>query len=357
MNRKITAILFALTAAVFYAVNVPVSKILMQNIAPAFMAAFLYLGAGIGISITALLRPRNTITKSKHLTKNDLPYVIGMIVLDIAAPILLMFGIIYGTSSNASLLGNFEITATTLIAMLVFREAVSKRLWAALTLITISGMMLTFDGTESITFSYGSLLVLGAASCWGLENNCTRMIASKDTYEIVALKGIFSGIGSFVIALLAGEKLPELNYLLYAMLLGFVSYGLSIFFYVKAQNIIGAAKTSAYYAAAPFIGALLSFILLDENISGEYIAVLGVMMAGSGLAVMDTLIQSHTHEHIHVILHSHGEVRHKHIITHSHMHNHYSGTEKHRHFHRFTWQSSPEIPAHSEYSHLTFPPF
>lgn len=339
MNTKITAILFALTAEVFYAVreNVPVSKMLMQNIPPAFMAAFLYLGAGIGISITALFRPRASLTKSEPLTKNDLPYVVGMIVLDIAAPILLMLGITYGTSSNASLLGNFEIAATTLIAMLVFHEAVSKRLWAALILITISGMILTFEGTESITFSYGSLLVLGAASCWGLENNCTRMIAAKNTYEIVALKGIFSGAGSFVIALLAGEKLPALNYWLYAMLLGFVSYGLSIFFYVKAQNIIGAAKTSAYYAAAPFIGALLSFMLLDESISGAYIAALGVMLTGSGLAVMDTLIHSHTHEHTHVISRTHGGVRHKHIITHTHMHSHYSDTERHRHFHRFTW--------------------
>ena len=340
MNTKITAILFALAAAVFYAVNVPVSKILMQNIPPTFMAAFLYLGAGIGITITALFRPRNTLTKSEPLTKNDLPYVIGMIVLDIAAPILLMLGITYGTSSNASLLGNFEIAATTLIAMLVFHETVSKRLWAALTLITISGMILTFEGSESIKFSYGSLLVLGAAICWGLENNCTRMISAKNTYKIVALKGIFSGAGAFVIAVLSGENLPAVKYWVYAMILGFVSYGVSIFFYVKAQNIIGAAKTSAYYAAAPFIGALLSFMLLDESISGAYIAALGVMLAGSGLAVMDTLLRSHTHEHTHVL---HGR-----IITHTHMHNHYSGTERHRHFHRFTWPSSPENPPQSE---------
>ena len=140
-----------------------------------------------------------------------------------------------------------------------------------------------------------------------------------------------------MIAVLAGEKLPMLRYWLCAMILGFVSYGLSIFFYVKAQNVIGAAKTSAYYAAAPFIGALLSFMLLDESISGAYIAALGVMLAGSGLAVMDTLIQSHTHEHTHVFSRTHGGIQHKHIITHTHMHSHYSGTERHRHFHRFTW--------------------
>ena len=85
----------------------------MKHVAPAFMAALLYLGAGIGISLTALFSPQ----KSEPLAKRDMPYVVGMIVLDIAAPILLMLGITYGTSSNASLLGNFEIVATTVIAL------------------------------------------------------------------------------------------------------------------------------------------------------------------------------------------------------------------------------------------------
>ena len=340
MNTKITAILFALIAAVFYAVNVPLSKILMTHITPTFMAALLYLGAGIGISLTAMFRPQ----KSEPLTKRDMPYVVGMIVLDIAAPILLMLGITYGTSSNASLLGNFEIVATTVIALLVFHESVSKRLWLALLLITLSGVILTFEGTDSLKFSAGSVFVLGAASCWGLENNCTRMIASKNTYEIVALKGIFSGAGSCVIALIVGEGVPEIRYCLCAMVLGFFAYGLSIFFYVKAQNVIGAAKTSAYYAAAPFIGALLSFVLLGEEISGSYVAALLVMLAGTVLAVMDTLAQRHTHEHRHVIFHG----GHVHIITHTHSHNHYADTANHQHFHSFTDSSSPETQPHSE---------
>ena len=115
------------------------------------MAALLYLGAGIGVGLMSIGR-----NKGEKLNRNDLPYVIGMIVLDIAAPIFLMFGISLGQSSNASLLGNFEIVATTVIALIVFKEAVSKRLWGAFVLITLSSILLSFEGTDSFRFSYGS---------------------------------------------------------------------------------------------------------------------------------------------------------------------------------------------------------
>ena len=182
---KTKSICYALLAAVFYAINVPLSKLLLRHVGPTTMAALLYLGAGLGIGLLSLGRQQ----RGEKLTKKDLPYVIGMIVLDIAAPILLMLGIRYGTSSNASLLGNFEIVATTIIALFLFKEAVTKRLWGAIGLITASSILLSFEGAESFRFSLGSLFVLLATICWGFENNCTRNISSKSTYEIVMLGG------------------------------------------------------------------------------------------------------------------------------------------------------------------------
>ena len=163
---------------------------------------------------------------------------------------------------NASLLGNFEIVATTVIALSIFREIVSRRLWRAIILITLSSILLSFEGEGSFSFSCGSLFVIAATVCWGLENNCTGSISSKNTYQIVVLKGIFSGLGALIIALIRLESLPGLRYAAIALILGFASYGLSIFLYVRAQNVIGAARTSAYYAVAPFIGAFLSFVFL-----------------------------------------------------------------------------------------------
>lgn len=332
MNPKVKAVIFALSAAIFYAVNVPLSKILLRNIEPSFMAGLLYLGAGIGMMILSLLK-LHIDGDSEPFTKYDFPFIAGMIVLDIAAPIFLMTGITYGTSSNASLLGNFEIVATALIASVIFREPVSSRLRIAITLITLSGMILTFGGAESLKFSYGSIFVLMAASFWGLENNCTRKLSSKSASMIVILKGFFSGLGAIMIALMTAENIPPLYDSLCALMLGFVAYGLSIFFYVRAQETLGAAKTSAYYAAAPFIGALMSFVILREKLSGTYILALAVMLAGSLLVVIDTMMQRHSHTHRHAYIHSHNGIIHAHIFTHTHEHNHLLNTHNHFHGH------------------------
>ena len=331
-EKRMIAIGYAILAAVFYAVNVPVSKVLLREVGPTTMAALLYLGAGVGIGMLSLFS-RNSWEKSEPLSKKDLPYVIGMIVLDIAAPIFLMLGISYGSSANASLLGNFEIVATTLIALFIFREAVSKRLWAAIALITLSSILLSFEGTDSFRFSYGSLFVLLATVCWGFENNCTRNIASKSTYEIVVLKGIFSGLGSLLIAFTMRESMPGTGYAVVALLLGFVSYGLSIFLYVRAQRVLGAAKTSAYYAVAPFVGAFLSFVFLKEQLSWKYLTALAVMIARSALVVVDTLIRQHAHQHVHTFTHTHDGSTHTHTVVHTHEHNHYVTDSKHGHHH------------------------
>ncbi len=329
---KVKAIIFALLAAVFYAINVPISKILLNNIGPTTMAAFLYLGAGIGVGILSMFNKKDRMN-SERLSKKDLPFVIGMIVLDIAAPIFLMLGISYGSSANASLLGNFEIVATTLIALFIFKETVSGRLWAAIALITLSSILLSFEGTDSFNFSYGSLFVLAATVCWGFENNCTRNISSKSTYEIVVMKGLFSGSGALLIAFFRQEAIPGILYIIAALILGFVAYGLSIFLYVRAQNVLGAAKTSAYYAAAPFVGAFLSFVVLKEQLSWMYFIALIVMIAGSALVVADTLVRHHAHEHQHAFTHTHDGTTHTHTVTHSHDHNHYLTDDRHGHHH------------------------
>lgn len=290
MRNEKVAVCYALAAAVFYALNVPCSKLLLERIAPTYMAALLYLGAGAGVGIMYLFHHKHE-ASAERLEKRDMPYTVGMVLLDIIAPILLMLGVKLGTSANASLLGNFEIVATTLIALFIFKEKVSRKLWAAIGLITLSSIILSFGGEGSFTFSVGSLLVLGATACWGLENNCTRSISDKSTYQIVTIKGFGSAAGTLIVAVIIGEKLPDIKYILPAVVLGFVAYGLSIFTYIRAQKTLGAAKTSAYYAVAPFIGAFLSFILLHESLTIVYLIALAVMIAGTAFVVSDTMKQ------------------------------------------------------------------
>lgn len=285
MNK---AIFYAILAASLYALNAPVSKLLLKDVPPTMMAGMLYLGAGIGMTLMGLVRSKTGNGKQEmQLTKKDLPYTLGMVILDIAAPIFLMIGLSRTTAANVSLLNNFEIVATSIIALLIFKEHIGKRLWIAISLITLSSILLSVEDASSFSFSIGSLYVLAACVCWGLENNCTRCLSKSDPLEIVVIKGFGSGIGSVIIGLAVGEALPLWGDIPKILLLGFVAYGLSIYFYVYAQRDLGAAKTSAYYAVSPFIGVLLSFIIFREIPGVLFFIALAIMIAGTWMVNSD----------------------------------------------------------------------
>ncbi len=294
MDKNIKkGIIFAVLAAVLYAINAPFSKVLLDFMPPTLMAGFLYIGAGIGMLLIAIIRKIRGIShKEQGLTKDELPYTIAMILLDIVAPICLMYGLKKTTAANASLLNNFEIVATAIITLIVFNEKISPRLWLGIIFVAISCGILSFEDISSLHFSYGSLFVLLAAVCWGFENNCTRKISSKDPLEIVLLKGIFSGLGSIIIGVAIGERVTEIWSIVAVLAVGFVAYGLSIYFYVYAQRLLGAARTSAYYAIAPFIAVALSLIIFREIPKSTYFVALGFMIVGAWLSSQDKPIFS-----------------------------------------------------------------
>lgn len=286
MNTRKTAVCFAILAAALYAINIPFSKLLLSQVPPTMMAAFLYLGAGAGLFLWGLIHKSNQ--PHQPIVSRELPYLLGMILLDIAAPILLMLGLRHSNAANASLLNNFEIVATSLIAFFLFREQISRLLAAAILLVTIASIVLSWEGAGSLSFNTGSLLVLAAAACWGLENNCTRMLSHRSSVETTTIKGLFSGLGSLLVAFLWGESLPAAGLMMLVMLLGFVSYGLSINFYIKAQKDLGAARTSAYYSIAPFLGVLFGILLLGERPAIAFYPALLVMIAATVLMVRDS---------------------------------------------------------------------
>lgn len=336
----------AILAAALYGISSPVSKLLLIKIPPTLMAALLYLGAGFGmlfINIIRVLRHKNQ-TEAK-LTKIELPYIVGMIILDIAAPIFLMLALTMTTAANTSLLNNFEIVATALIALFIFKEAVGRRMWIAIVLITTASIILSIEDASSFSFSIGSLFVLLACVCWGFENNCTRKLSLKDPLQIVVIKGFGSGVGSLIIAIAIGQYRTEIIYLASALLLGFVAYGLSIYFYISAQRTLGAARTSAYYAVAPFIGVLLSIIIFGQKMTSSFVIASAFMIAGASFAA----VEYHNHVHFHLaIAHDH---RHNHVDGHhNHQHNDSSEIE---HSHMHTHESIEHVHKHTPDTHHT----
>lgn len=342
MNQK-RAIWLAILAAALYGISSPFAKLLLQHIPPALMAALLYLGAGLGMLLFNFAGRWFALRKASEaqLTANEIPYILGMVLLDIAAPVFLMLALTRTTAANVSLLNNFEMVATAVIALAVFREAIGRTMWIAITLITTASIILSFEDLSSLSFSIGSLFAILACICWGFENNFTRKLSLKDPLQIVVIKGLGSGGGALLIALATRQLSTDTLAIGLALMLGFFAYGLSIYFYVSAQRILGAARTSAYYAVAPFIGVLLSIILFGQHLSVAFVAALVIMVAGTYFAAAEY----HKHDHRHEPLahdhrhdhhdghhtHSHAEEPFNHATEHSHFHTHEAQTHNHRH--------------------------
>ncbi len=325
----------AIAAAALFGLCAPLSKLLITDMPPMYMAALLYLGAGIGMLALIVLGKKRR-TAEARLKQKDSLYVVLMIMLDIAAPIFLMYGISLTNPATAALLGNFEIVATAMVAMIVFKEAIGKRLWIALELIAAASAILSLEDFHTITFSLGAVFVLLSCLCWGLENNCTRMLSLRDPMQIVVVKGFGSGAGALGIAMLAGQITLLPLHICGALLLGFFAYGLSIYYYVTAQRVLGAARTGAYYAFAPFIGVLLSVVLFENIVTASFIAAAGIMLVGTWFVISE----NHSHLHLHErLVHEH---RHNHTDSH-HTHTHEQpviGEHNHIHIHE------PVVHAH-----------
>ncbi len=343
MKTKTAAIVTAIGAAACYGVSSPVSKLLLLKISPTLLAALLYLGAGIGMFFVGIIRnARNTEHFEAKITKSELPYVIAMVVLDIAAPIFLMIGISMSSPASVSLLNNFEIVVTSMIALLIFKESIGKRAWLSIGLITVACIILSFEGAGGLSFSVGSIFVIAACLCWGFENNCTRMLSLKDPLQIVVIKGLGSGAGSLSIAFYLKEFSGDFLYIAFALMLGFFAYGLSVFLYILAQRELGAARTSAYYAVAPFIGVIISFLVFRTSVSLSFGVAFVIMIIGTYFGA----VEHHNHEHVHEEIehehrHSHDDLHHLHTHEHenevdlkkehSHMHKHTNVAHSHHH--------------------------
>lgn len=286
MSVRLKAVIYAILAAIFYGFSIPFSKPLLSELSPLLLASLLYLGAGIGIFLVN--QARHPIT-TLAVSSNDRKAMVGMVLLDVVAPILLLWGLKSSPAASASLLNNFEIVATTLIAMTLFRERVTSNVLWAIAIITLSSLILSVEDWSTLHFSLGSLLILGATITWGLENNLTRQLAHRDPLHIVIIKGLGSGMSALVLAAVWDWGTPALIPVILALLLGFVAYGLSIAFYIRAQRDLGASKTSAYYAVAPFVGMALGWILYNDPLKLSFWIALGLMILGTGLLIRHEL--------------------------------------------------------------------
>lgn len=331
-------ILQALLAAVFFGASAPLAKLLLGDIAPVFLAAFLYLGSGTGISLVKLSQWIRSKDFEAGIRQTDVKWLAGAIISGgILAPIVLMISLQNTPASTASLLLNFEGVGTTLIALLFFKESISRRAWTAILVITLAGIFLSTDFDSGFGLSPGALGIILACVLWGLDNNFTRNISGKDPLAIVAWKGLVAGTFSFLLAWSLGNPLPSLDAIFRTLMLGFVSYGLSTMLFIRSMRGLGAARTSTLYGTAPLAGVLLSILIFGEMPSFLFVAA-AVLMIGGALLLIN---EEHSHSHVHTALfhdhsHRHDDPAHVHghdVVNGAHSHEHEHSAEEHEHDH------------------------
>jgi drug/metabolite transporter (DMT)-like permease len=320
-----TGILYALLSAALFGVSAPLAKLLLGEISPWLLAGLLYLGSGLGLALVRRVRRSN----EAGLSRRDLPWF-GAAVLSggVIGPVLLVFGLAESSASEAALLLNLESVLTLAIAWIIFKENVDRRLLIGAVAIVAGALVLSWPEDASVGIGWGPVLIAGACLAWAIDNNFTRKVSAADPMQIAMLKGLVAGVVNVAIALALGAPLPSLDALAGAGALGFFSYGVSLTLFVLALRHLGTARTGAYYALAPFIGAGVAILLLGEPIGIAFVA--GGLLMAIGLWLH--LTEQHQHEH------AHEPMEHEHVHVHDahHQHDHAPGTppEPHVHVHR-----------------------
>lgn len=350
---RLVPTLQALAAAALFGVSAPLAKLLLGQVDPIFLASFLYLGSGLGVLVFRIFNGRRASgdRQEARLTRPDYGWLFGAVIAGgVLAPILLLISLQATPAATASLLLNAEGVATALIAALVFKEALSRRALAAIGLVTAGSILLSVGAEGDWGLSLGAVGILGACLLWGIDNNLTRNISAKDPLSIVLVKGLGAGSVSFITAVIRGSDLPTPPSIAGALLLGSLSYGLSIVLFIRALRGLGAARTSAVFGMAPLAGVALSFVLFRDTLTLGFAVALALMTA----AMLLLLGERHVHPHGHpAITHDH---RHRHDDGH-HLHDHpgmidRSLTHAHAHTHEPLEHTHPHLPdIHHRHAH------
>ena len=336
------SVALALGAAFLFGLSAPFAKLLLRDAAPQMLAGLLYLGSGVGLSIAWLVRHRTN--REAPLTRADVPWLVGAIGFGgVLGPILLLVGLTKTPASAASLLLNLEGVLTAVLAWFVFREHFDRRIALGMLVIVAGGAILSWEGRLEWGGLSGPLAVAGACFCWAVDNNVTQKVSAGDPVQVAMLKGLVAGTVNVIIALMLGANWPSAARVTGAILLGFLSYGVSLVLFVLALRNLGTARTGAYFSSAPFVGAAAAIAVFRETVSTSLVLA-GMLMA---LGVWLHLTERHEHEHAHEAL----DHEHAHVHDEHHQHDHAAGdppvTDPVPHLHRH--RHEPLVHTHRHY--------
>lgn len=324
-----TSVWFALGAAALFGVSTPLAKLLLGSVSPVLLGGLLYLGSGVGLIAARWWRDKGWQITGLH--PGEWPWLAGAIIFGgVLGPVALMLGLQRTAGSTASLLLNLEAVLTAVLAWVAFKENADRRVVVGMLAIVAGSVILSWptDAATDRGLEWSAGLIVLACLCWAIDNNLTRKVSASDALFIAGCKGLVAGCVNVSIAMAFGDAWPALPTTLGTMAVSFLGYGVSLVLFVLALRGLGTARTGAYFSVAPFIGAVVSLLLLGESVGSAFWLACGLMALGVWLH----LTERHEHEHTHE------------SMQHSHAHVH---DEHHRHVHDFEWdRHEPHVHEH-----------
>jgi drug/metabolite transporter (DMT)-like permease len=319
---------YALGSAILFGVSPPLAKLLLPGAGPLLIATLLYLGAGIALC-GAFFVPALRRSGEAQLRITDLPLV-GAIMLfgGILGPILMLCGLSHVSGVLGSLLLNLEAPFTVVLGVLFFGDHLGSRGCLATALVIAGAALLSGVPNDLGSDAFGMLAIVGACASWALDNNLMQRLSLRDPVAVARAKALGAGGCMLALVEVRGDPLPATTVAFQALCLGFVSYGLSLVLAVHAMRLVGAARQAAFFASAPFVGALLSIRVLGEKPGGEVVAAGALIVAGVFLLLSER--HAHWHEHVEI------DHDHVHVTDDHHKHAHDPGmlpVEPHAHLH------------------------
>ena len=338
-----------LLSAVLFGASVPITKRLLPEVAPVLLAGLLYLGGGLAVGAVRLAARRRIVEAG--LGRADLPRVLAIVLLGgVLGPLALVHGLRTVSGVSGALLLNLEGPLTVLVALTLFGEHLGPRSALGAGLVFLGACLLAVPGADAGSARLPGVLLLAlACAAWAVDNNLTQGLAGKDPWQLVIAKTLGAGTGMVSLAFALGDALPGAGVVVAALALGALAYGASVLLDAFALRLLGAAREAAFFATAPFAGALLSVPVLGERLGALQLAAGAVMTVGVGILVRER----HGHEHTHEAL----EHSHRHVHDAHHQHPHPGGLDPdgpHAHPHRhaaLTHAHAHVSDAHHRHAH------
>ena len=269
----------AILAAAFFGSVSTLAKPTLESVNPLLLTCMVYLISAAAITPATLHKPMS-------FRRKDFLLILGIAMAGaVVAPLMYFYGLQATTASNTAVLSNTETVFTVAIAILFFKEKLSKIGYIGLVMVTIGAVIVTTDlrlSNFGFQLDAGNLLIIGSSLFWALDNNISKVVTKRiNVLKVAQLKSVIGG-GLLLVVVIATNvpillKIAEIPFIL---LLGTVGFAASLYCFLRAIKIIGIVKTIVIFATSSVFGLIFAVIFLREQISMYQIAAIVVMISG-----------------------------------------------------------------------------